>query len=655
MWRSKLMAVNLKLPTAISMFFLYIFYIRASIWSENECLGNIQIYIISIILFFLFLGASTALLALIERKWTIKITRKISKITAFLMLMFGGYFLVNCYNNELDEFAHPAEYFRHLISRKVYVVVLVLFIVWIYSLIREAPERNNLRRGALALLIAFIQGWFMYAPNPFLDDMGFIYHIDAYTNSILNTLVLEPFEMYSSSIYGHHGLIYLIPVKMLHKLGFTNWMAVTIVIGIVGFITFSVEYWCISQIVKNDTIFTIAVLANAIVSFQIYPNQYYQMMPHRYLFQALIFCGCIIAYRKPKSIMVRVVMWFLSGVAMIWNIETGLVVMVVWCLAAVYLDSKAHGKYSVKTIILNVCYAIISFIGGFGVVNVYNLMGGGNIISVSTYIYPLVSRSYRVDMLQLSLMKPANGYFMVIAVMLGVIGLYLLDGLFIKLNEKQYMAILAAVMGLGVFTYYMNRAVTTNATIVCFSMVILLAHLCDRFVPFVLLDEGQNTMIKWKRPWEILKIRNIVGGICMIILSGMALASISTVGATLKNKITTTWNRKSIAEFMAEAKEKIPVDAVAFGPYTAQLYALLDKNTGIYIADWEDMGPSWANSAMNMNQEAFDKLEEILIENQYQHIVVSTNAVGYLPEGEYEEIESMEYNGYTFKVYERRL
>ena len=141
----------------------------------------------------------------------------------------------------------------------------------------------------------------------------------------------------------------------------------------------------------------------------------------------------------------------------------------------------------------------------------------------------------------------------------------------------------------------------------------------------------------------------------MIILSGMALASISTVGATLKNKITTTWNRKSIAEFMAEAKEKIPVDAVAFGPYTAQLYALLDKNTGIYIADWEDMGPSWANSAMNMNQEAFDKLEEILIENQYQHIVVSTNAVGYLPEGEYEEIESMEYNGYTFKVYERRL
>lgn len=303
-------------------------------------------------------------------------------------------------------------------------------------------------------------------------------------------------------------------------------------------------------------------------------------------------------------------------------------------------------------IFLNGCYAIAAFLGGFGLVNLYNLAVGGNIISISTFIYPIESQSFPIDMLELTLMKPDNGYFMVIALMLGIIGLYFFEGIYIRLNERKYTAFLAAVMGLGVFTYYMNRAVTTNATIVCFSMVILLAYLCDRFVPFAGAKKENGKIKRWRELVDFAEVENVVGAFCLIILSGLALASVSTSGATLKNKTITTWDTEALSEFLIEAKEKIPGDAVAFGKCTPQLYALLDRKSGIYIAEWENMGTSWANTIMN--QEAFDKLNDILTSNKYKHIVVNSEESGFLPENCYEKIKSMEYNGYIFEVYERK-
>ena len=643
---------DIRLPVVIGLIVLFVYYMQAHKWSESGRLGNIEIYVLSAALFFIIVGVSAFLLAIVGRRKKFEISDTTEKIFVMLMIPGGGCFLVRCYHNELDEYAYPATYFRHIIPGWIYVFIMIVAVITAYFCITKISRRNNLWRWGLMILIAFIQGWFMCALNPFLDDTGRMYHIDAYTNSIINTLAYEPFEMYSSSIYGHHGLLYLIPVKILHQFGFTYWMALSIVIGILGFILFFAEYWCISQMVKNDIIYMMVVFANAIVSFQIYPNQYYQMMPHRYLFQAIILTGCIVAFRNPTSTLYRIVMWSLTGLAMVWNIETGIVLTFVWYIGAVYLDGKKKNGYSYRMIFLNGCYAIAAFVGGFMLVNFYNLAAGGNIISVSTFIYPLGSHSYPIDMLELTLMNPDNGYFMVIALMLGIIGLYFINCVYIRMDERQYTAFLAAVMGFGVFTYYMNRAVTTNATIVCFSTVLLLAYLCDCFVPFVGCEKI-NREIKWRRTLlNFAKVRNVVGAFCLIILSGLALASISTVGATLKNKTITTWNTESLSEFLTEANEKIPEDAVAFGKCTALLYALMDRKTGIYIADWEDIGMSWANTVMN--QEASDKLNDILVSNQYKNIVVNSEQSGYLPENCYEKIDSLEYNECIFDIYERK-
>lgn len=643
---------SIRLPVVIGLLMLFAYYMQAQKWSESGCLGNIKIYVLSAALFFIVVGAVALFFAMVGQKKIFEVSDTAEKIFSLIMILVGGWFLVRCYHNEIDRYAYPAAYFRHIIPGWIYVLILTVVVAMAYCIIRKVSGRGCLLRCGFSILIAFIQGWFLYAPNPFGDDLGGIYDIDAYTNSIINTLAYAPFEMYSSSTYGHHGLLFLIPIKIFHQFGFTYWVAISIVIGIFGFITFFAEYWCISQMVKNDMIYIIAVLANAVVSFQVYSNQYYQMMPHRYLFQAIVLSGCILAFRKPSSAKFRILMWSLTGLAMVWNIETGIVVTIVWYIGAVYLDGKEKKSYSFRMIFLNGCYAIAAFLGGFGLVNLYNLAVGGNIISISTFIYPIGSQSFPIDMLELTLMKPDNGYFMVIALMLGIIGFYFFESVYIRLNERKYTAFLAAVMGLGVFTYYMNCAVTTNATIVCFSMVILLAYLCDRFVPFAGAKKENGKIKRWRVLVDFAKVESVVGAFCLIILSGLALASVSTAGATLKYKTITAWDTEALSEFLIEAKEKIPGDAVAFGKYTPQLYALLDRKSGIYIAEWENMGTSWANTIMN--QEAFDKLNDILTSNKYKHVVVNSEESGYLPENCYEKIKSMEYNGYIFEVYERK-
>ena len=64
---------------------------------------------------------------------------------------------------------------------------------------------NKGYKYAVGSVAACVQGWFLYTPNPFKDTFGGVYHLDAYSNSIINSLSFTPLEEYSMSIYGHYG------------------------------------------------------------------------------------------------------------------------------------------------------------------------------------------------------------------------------------------------------------------------------------------------------------------------------------------------------------------------------------------------------------------------------------------------------------------
>lgn len=624
----------------IATILIFLFYFQASIWSENGKFTNILLYIMGTIIFFLALVIVDILLY--KTKKVYEVNNQIKIVCSYLLIAFGGVLFYRSYKMETENWPYyPTSYLRHNMPELIYLLVLAgSVVIAIILFTNKLKGRKKWLKIAFAGLTVLIQIWFMYAPNCFKDNNGGLYHIDAYTNSIINALSNTAHEQHTMAIYGHYSIFYTLPIKILQHLGLNQWTSVTLAIALFGGIVFAIEYWVISQLVENEFVFIVAVLGNSIVSTQIYYNQYYQMMPHRYLFQAIILAGVLLVYKATggKRKFYKMLMWVLAGAAIVWNTETGLVSAVVWMLGNLYLDIQDAGRWSVKCIFKNILFLMASFVGAYIFVNIYNLTVGGNVITIETFLYPLGSKSYSIESLQCTLQEPWAGYFIVILVTLVAIGFYFWDILRIKLEINQLIVVLTAVMGYGVYTYYINRAVSSNASIATFTLILILAYVCDRGIS---LELYKISSIK------NVAIRNVVVYFCTIIMVSMAISSVATFGITLTTKNVTTYETESLDQFIDQITDRIPKDTVAFGQGTAQLFSYMDKKTGIYMSDWEDIVENV------VNQEAIDYLINILEENQYQYILVNENEAKYIPRN-YRLIDQFEYNGYRFQLYERK-
>ncbi len=650
-----------KLPTCMAVFLTFLFYYGLYKTEQIQSFDNIKIYLLSIFIFFIVFFAVLFMMSRVANTNSFYLNSN-EHLPALIFLVFGLLFLVLCYYGELDCYSFPKDYFRHQIPGIMYIVILSIMTGVVLSRLQTQAIKNTLWRKFFRLLISFVQGGLLYCVNPFYDDT---YHINAYTVSILNTLAGTPFEMYSNSIYGHYGVLYFIPVRIFHGMGMDYWTAIAFTMSILGGVSFLLMYWCIDQLIRNDTVYLLSVSAIAVVSFQVHVTQVYQLIPHRFLFQALVMTGCLIAFRKSGSRSVKIIMWVVSALSILWNTETGLVFGIVWMLVSVYLDAKQKGSYSFVSVVKNVIFLVLEFLVGYVFVIVYNLIAGGDAISPGTYIYPIGAKIFLIGDMQIQLMNPLNGYFMVIALFLGTIGLNFSKVLLKRLTEAEYLLIVSSIMGIGVFTYYMNRAVSTNASIVIFPLVLLLGYIVDRNFCVemkakdnvdedIISDGGFRGMIK------TLTIKRATGIICVIILTGLSLASVSALGNTVASKIATSWDRRDIQSIREYLKETIPEDAVAFGAGTPLLFAILDRQSGIYLSEWEDVVSSTFVDEMDssltgvlVNPDAREYLINTLKEEQYEHLVLNDVMSIYLPEGQYRYVEGFQIDEYSFAIYER--
>lgn len=634
---------NISLSLVAAAIVLFIYFFQASVWSENGRFSNIKLYIVGVAIFFIVLIVGIIIENTIAKNKEMPLFVK--KIGIVWMVIGSGYYLYQSFCLEMDSlYNQPAAYLRHNIPGLIYFLIMTICTVISFFLIKKSHAGSREIKILFSGLSAFIQAWFTYAPNFFKDNSGGLFHMDAYTNSIINALNLSSFEQYSASIYGHYGIFFIIPVKVLHKLGFNQWRAVTITIAILAGIVFAMEYWVISQIIDNDLIFMMAVLAGTVISTQIYYNQFYQMLPHRYVFQAFLLGGTAYIYKKEnrdKKIF-KIMMWILAAAAIVWNTETGIVCAIVWMLGSLYIDAEKDRRYTLKIIAKNAGLLVIAVMCAYGFVNLYNILVGGNIVTFQTFLYPLGSNSFPVENLQLVLQIPCAGYFLPILLLLGILGYYFIKIIKADLNKKEFIVILAAIMGIGVYTYYMNRAVTSNAAIVSFTFVLAAAYVVDQ-------NFGKG---EWEVPKKI-SAAHIGSGMCLIAIVSMMLSSIASFGTTLAGKTQTTFETESLNQFVEDIKGRIPEGTVAFGMGTAQLFSYMNLKTGIYIADWEDLDGSINGGETIMNQEALNYLISKLDESQYPYIFINTLQAGYIPEG-YVQIDTYDYNGYSFALYEKK-
>lgn len=633
--------ISMALLAALGTLFCYFF--QAGIWSESGDISNILLYLIGIAIFFcVFFSVSLAGSMAGTRK---SLPTYMEKTIALLCAIWCAYDLYQAFRLETGSWPfHPDGYFRHTIPRFIYFAVMAMGVALAAMLIRKKMAGNKWIRAVFAGAIAFLQAWFLYAPNFFKDSFGNFDHMDAYTNSIINALDYAPIGPHSVSIYGRYGIFYMLPVKLLHLTGLNRWVCVTLTIALAGGAVFAAWYWAFSKVIQNDIVYMLAVLAVSVVSTQIFHGQYYQLLPHRYVSQAAVLAGFVYVCRREgakggKSRALRACMWSVVGASIVWNTETGIICGIVWMLGSLYLDAVSHGKYRAGSLAKHMAFFAAAVAGAYGFVNLYNFFVGGGIIRFATFCYPLGSQSYLIEKLQYPLSNPWAGYFLPILLLLGTIGYYFRGIWQVGLDDRQVTIVLAAVMGIGVYTYYMNRAVSSNAPIVAFPFTLAAACVIDRGN----MPQGTSGFIRR------LSVQQVAGSMCLVVLVSMALASVASFGATLAEKMQTTYETETLDQFAGEVKGKIPQGTAAFGMATAQLFSYMDLKTGIYIADWEDLDQSMDGKTV-INQAAIDYLGRQLAENRYEYLFVNELQAKYIPDG-YEETERFSYHELTFLLY----
>ena len=115
----------------------------------------------------------------------------------------------------------------------------------------------------------------------------------------------------------------------------------------------------------------------------------------------------VFTYRSNLKGPIRILVEVLIGtLAIIWNIESGIACIL--SMVAVDFLNNFQWKLSVviRKIVLAAGILVGSFILGYILVNVYNILCGGSWGNIGVFIYPLGSESYMYDTLHTPFEKP---------------------------------------------------------------------------------------------------------------------------------------------------------------------------------------------------------------------------------------------------------
>ena len=553
-------------------------------------MGNIVYYILSCLVF-IFVFFVSAICLEKNKKMLSFYNVELSFVLFFLfVLWFIGMILAE----PMLEFFDLQYCLRQRIPHRLYLLVLFLTTFLVSFVALYIYKKNKILRIVVSVLLAGLQGCVLFAPNIIHDEGGTLYHIHAYTNSILNAADFVSFDKANISIYGHYPIFYAIPIRIMRIAGIPYIVSTVFVTSFLGFLTFLIIYYCISKIIKRDGIFYLSIISISYISFYHFlAGQYYQLIPHRILPIALTVFALVYLYTNKKG--GHVLIWITTVFTYIWNVETGFVCSIVLAFAIVLSEwMKNENRRILPVIFEGLGQVFGSFIIAFCLTNIYNLIIGGWLIGFWDFLYPIGNNNayiignnidimesssaivdYSVGALELMLPNLLGFYFIEIGVFLITLCYSIIC--WIRKKRTTYLAILflISLLGLGLFPYYINRAAVNNISITHIPFVIIIAMIMQKAI-------GENVCIKgniWKK--------NIAVFLCnSVFLSFFLLGTITGIPFTIRNRLDTSWKYSIFKDFCAEFSEVIPQGTVAMGVGLPEIYSVINWKSGIYIGDW---------------------------------------------------------------------
>ena len=176
----------------------------------------------------------------------------------------------------------------------------------------------------------------MYAPNFFQSEFT-LYHFSIYFNAVARVMEGETINRDFLSQYGFYPYL-LFPIFKIISFSVKNFSFLMAIIyaAVLACIIFSI--FCL---IKRNILRIMAILSMVLLLGILQTNLYLQYSPHRMIFPALLIALISLYSRFHISIRIfkwKVVGFFLCSLSLIWNLETGIGVLITWLTYLQYVD-----------------------------------------------------------------------------------------------------------------------------------------------------------------------------------------------------------------------------------------------------------------------------------------------------------------------------
>lgn len=472
-------------------------------------------------------------------------------------------------------------------------VMILLFLAelavffWMYENLSLKEKKGEwivwLTYAAFVVLIFYC----MYTPNIYgRGEQGDNYHAHAYFNSVYNVYQGMPYTHNVTSIYGHYGLFFKIPMKLVHG----DFRAFVLMIAGIGTLAYICAFLVLQMLVRSRVLRILAALALTFPVLGMRGGYYWQVWPHRVIFPMLfLLYGTVILKKKWSNLWTAAGGYLLCMLAILWNTETGLLLTVSW--AGLYISRLlSRKKWKIRELFFSVgaqCAGMIfAFAGAYGIVNLYNLSKHSPMNSVRDFLIPLLSDGYMTDTLHLDLPTYPSAYMAVITLFLtgtalGMTGWF--SGKERHCWQKEFLFLLS-VGSLGCLVYYINRPAYHNLDCITMPAAIMAAYWGQRGIEFIKNEE-------WKR-FDSLSLRHVtvsgVGLICIVAVLAMATGTVLQFAQNSKIK-ENYHNVQEFEDFAEQIAAVVPENTPSFGINVPEICSMLHRRTECFTMDFSDM------------------------------------------------------------------
>lgn len=572
--------ISIFISVGLIFAFLYLCENSTNMDITNSRLSNIETYILTIFVFFISVIVSLSILVLIFSDKNSGLHKFFkNKIIYCIVLFFSYVFILSVFFKTESAGNTYSIYTYYRLPVPFVCMSVLLMIFWFASsyLILNKKKRSKIFRVITSAILLCLCAFFIYESNPFKDMGGGPYHIEAYVYSIFNVSDYVPYSRFVTGIYGHYAIFYLIPVKII-SLFVSKLNAVIICVAFFGLLTYLFSFMVLNKLIKNDVIFAVGSISICIFSFMSAGN-YYQLFPHRILFQPIILLYCLYIIKKQRLSLLNIFIGYvIATLSIIWNFEVGLICLATLVLCLLIFDIYVQKKPIFTSVPNKIICALWSITAAYVLVNIYNCFCGGGWIDFGVFIYPLGSVEYDVvDLLQVQLDLPLSNYFMAIALFLGAFTYSLMDICKGRITMNHVMIMCMACLGLGVMVYYINRPVHGNLYIVMVPLIITLALIVD------IVNEKQLYCM----PFKTKGYYSLISKVCMLSLLSMCLMSFVSIKVSIDKRLESSYERVSYDLFIDSIE--VPHNTAFVGMYTGVVCASINHENIIDTMDWEDI------------------------------------------------------------------